>query len=332
MEIDVLHRQGKGVREIAREMGVSRNTVRAVLRGEHDGNYGPRAPRPTKLEPYKDYLVDRLARAGKATLQATVLLREIHALGYTGGITQLKEYVRNLRGPAIREPIVRFETPPGHQLQIDFIVFRRGRSPLRAFTAELGYSRCAYAEFTDNERTETLAACLERALAFFGGVPREVLCDNAKTIVLERNAYGRGVHRYNPHLLDLAKHYGATIRLTSPYRAQTKGKVERFHRYLRESFFVPLQTAQETLIDVATANREVRIWLDHVANPRIHATLRERPIDRFVVERAELQPLPLPYGGRRLNLPPPKTIPVPLPIESLQHPLAVYQTLVEELV
>jgi len=127
-----------------------------------------------------------------------------------------------------------------------------------------------------------------------------VLADNAKTIVLER----RGIHRFNPHLLDVAKHYGATIRLAAPYRAQTKGKVERFHRYLRESFLVPLQTAQEALVDVATANREVRIWLDEIANPRIHATLRERPIDRFAFERADLQPLPFPYGGRceRLSL------------------------------
>jgi len=81
VEIEVLHRQGKGIREIAREVGVARNTVRAVLRGEHDGSCGPRSPRPTKLEPYKEYLVDRLGRAGKATLQATVLLHEIRALG-----------------------------------------------------------------------------------------------------------------------------------------------------------------------------------------------------------------------------------------------------------
>ena len=79
MEIDVLHRQGKGIREIARDAGVSRNTVRAVLRGEHDGRYGPRDPRPTKLDPYKDYVRDRLASAGKEALRATVLLREIRA-------------------------------------------------------------------------------------------------------------------------------------------------------------------------------------------------------------------------------------------------------------
>lgn len=150
---------------------------------------------------------------------------------------------------------------------------------MRAFTAELGYSRYAYVEFTDNERTETLARCLEGALAFFGGVPQQILCDNPKTIVIDRNAYGAGLHRYNRHLLDIAKHYGVSIRLCAPYRAQTKGKVERFHRYLRESFFVPLQTAQTTPVDVTTANREARIWLDEIANVRIHATLKERSLD-----------------------------------------------------
>ena len=331
VEIDVLHRQGKGIREIARDAGVSRNTVRAVLRGEHDGRYGPRLPRPSKLDPFKDYLSDRLASAGKEPLRATVLLREIRAQGYAGGITQLKEHLCANRPATPIEPIVRFETPPGQQLQIDFVDFRRGPSPLRAFTAELGYSRYAYVEFTDNERTETLARCLEGALAFFDGVPKHILCDNPKTIVIERNAYGEGEHRYNRHLLDIAKHYGVSIRLCAPYRAQTKGKVERFHRYLRESFYVPLQTAQANPVDVATANREVRIWLDEIANIRTHATLKERPIDRFAFEHAALSALPLPYAGRRFALATSSAITVPLPVESLQHPLAMYELFAEEI-
>ena len=244
VEVEVLHRQGKGIREIARDTGIARNTIRAILRGLHDDQYGPRGPRPTKLDAYRPYLRDRLERAGKIRLSATVLLREIRAQGYEGGITQLKEYVSAIRPIDSADPIVRFETAPGKQLQIDFVDFRRGALPLRAFTAELSYSRYAYVEFTDNERTETLVACLERALMYFGGTPEHILCDNPKTIVIERNAYAEGRHRYNKYLLDLAKHYGLTIRLCSPYRAQTKGKVERFHRYLRESFFAPLSTSQ----------------------------------------------------------------------------------------
>ena len=84
-------------------------------------------------------------------------------------------------------------------------------------------------------------------------------------------------------------------------------------------------------LDVATANREVRFWLDEIANPRIHATLKERPIDRFAFEHAALSALPLPYAGRRIALGPSAAIPVPLPMESLQHPLAIYELLAQEI-
>lgn len=331
VEIDVLHRQGKGIREIARETGIARNTVRAILRGEHRSGYGPREPRATKLDPYTSYLRDRLERAGKVQLHATVLLREIRAQGYDGGITQLKEYLRSIRPTIEQEPVIRFETEPGKQLQIDFVVFRRGSIPLRAFTAELGYSRYACVEFTDNERTETLAACLERALHFFDGVPEQILCDNPKTVVIERNAYGEGKHRYNPYLLDVAKHYGIALKLCAPYRAQTKGKVERFHRYLRGSFFNPLQAGQDDLVDVVQANHAVLPWLNDVANVRLHATLKERPIDRFMLERAVLRALPLPYSGRRHDEQSHRRFLVPTPVESLQHPLATYDAFAAEL-
>jgi len=90
VEISVLHRQGKGIREIARTTGLSRNTVRAVLRGEHDDVYGPRSPRRTKLSVHEDYLRERLFSAGDRGLSATVLLREPRERGHVGGITQLK--------------------------------------------------------------------------------------------------------------------------------------------------------------------------------------------------------------------------------------------------
>ena len=245
MEIEVLHRQGKGIRAIARETGVARNTIRAILRGQNDGRYGPRTPRPTKIGPFKSYLQERLDAAGKVRLPATVLLREIRAQGYEGGITQLKEYLREIRPARPAEPIVRFETEPGSQLQIDFVVLRRGALPLRAFTAELGYSRYSYVEFTDNERSATLIACLENALALLRRrsqprALRQSQDDRYRTKRLRRRAC-TAIHA---GWLDFVKHYGLGVKLCSPYRAQTKGKIERFHRYLRASFFNPLQTTQ----------------------------------------------------------------------------------------
>jgi len=257
VEIEVRHRQGKSIREIAREPSSARNTVRSVLRGLNDSQYGPRGATATKLQFHQTYIEERIEKAGKIHLSAVVLLRELRARSYDGVITQLKEYPRVIRPQLPPNLIVRFETEPGDQLQIDFVVFRRGLQPLRAFTAELGYSRYALVAFADNERTDTLIGCLESAFAFFGGIPAYILCDNPKTIVIERDAYADGKHRYNSLLLDLAKHYGFKSRLCAPYRDQTKGKVERFHRYLRDSFFAPLQSSQLELVDVATANREV---------------------------------------------------------------------------
>jgi transposase len=331
VEIQVLARQGKGIREIARLLNCSRKAVRRVLRGQAMERYGPRAPRPTKVDAYKAYLQKRLDGAGKVPLAATVLLREIRAQGYGGGVTQLKEYLREIRPAPPAQPVVRFETEPGLQLQIDFVVLRRGAMPLRAFTAELGYSRYAYVEFTDNERSATLTACLENALQYFGGVPGHVLCDNPKAIVVKRNAYGDGLHRYHAGWLDFVKHYGVGVKLCAPYRAQTKGKVERFHRYLRASFINPLQTMHTEPLDAASLNREVRFWLADVANCRIHATLKERPVDRFSLERQTLRPLPLPYGGKRLIPNGPAHTIVPMPIESFQHPLSVYELAAEEM-
>lgn len=330
VEISVLHRQGKSIREISRETGCSRNTVRTVLRGQNEGVYGPREGRPRKLDAYRTYIGSRIAAAAgrKLALPATVLLRELQERGYDGGITQLREYAATLWPVQPAMEIVRFETPPGKQMQIDFVVFRRGERPLRAFTSELGYSRFSYVEFTDNERCETLIACLERAFEFFGGVPQHILCDNPKTIVLERDAYAEGVHRYHPRLLDFTKHYGTAIKLCAPYRPQTKGKVERFHRYVRESFFEPLQSLHTDPIEVAHANREVRAWLEQTANPRIHATLKERPCDRFLLEQPTLSALPPNYCIQEQQTTPARIL-MPVPVESMQHPLAIYDELVE---
>ena len=121
VEIDVLHRQGMGIRAIARETGIARNTIRAILRGFSDERYGPREAKPSKLDGYKNYLRDRIERAGKMPLSAMVLLREIRAEGYAG----LEEYLRSIRPTIPIEPIIRFETEPGLQLQIDFVVARR---------------------------------------------------------------------------------------------------------------------------------------------------------------------------------------------------------------
>lgn len=330
MEIRVMARQGMGIKGICRETGLSRNTVRRYLREANAGRYGPRAPRVTKLEPYKGYLLERIEAARPQWIPATVLLREVRERGYAGGISQLKALIAPLK-VAVCDPVVRFETPPGKQMQVDFTVVRRGRDPLLALVATLGWSRATFVRFTEREDSATLSACLAEAFAYFGGVTEQVLFDNAKTVVIERDAYGLGLHRWNGELLAMAERYGFVAKLCRPYRAKTKGKVERFNRYLKGSFLVPLAATLKSAglrLDVQAANAHVGGWLKEVANARVHATTGEQPSKRLQEERDVL--LPLPELARIPQIPPVRPgFEVPVPTESLQHPLSMYQALLE---
>jgi transposase len=331
VEIRILARQGASIRQISRRTGLSRNTVRRYLRDTAARSYGPRAPRPCKLDPYVDYLQARIAQARPDWIPATVLLRELREQGYPGGISQLKAYLAPFRQP-VAEPVIRFETAPGEQLQVDFTTVRRGRHRLLAFVATLGYSRATFVHFTDREDFAAWRAGLLAAFAAFGGVPREVLFDNAKPVVLERDGYGPGRHRWHPGMLDLARACGFQLRLCRPYRAKTKGKVERFNGYLKGSFLVPLMAtlkASGLHLDVALANREVRRWLDTVANRRVHGTTGVEPCRRLPEDQARLLPLPSDLVSAPVVRPARPPLPTALPVESLQHPLSVYQALLE---
>jgi transposase len=327
VEIRVMARRGEGVREIARQLGCSRNTVRRYLRDDEARRYGPRPPRRCKLDPFHHYLRERVAQARPRWIPATVLLREIAERGYGGGISQLKAFLAPLKANA-PEPVVRFETAPGVQMQADFTVVRRGGDPLLALVATLGYSRASFVKFSTAEDATTLCAALREAFDYFGGVPAEVLMDNAKSVVIERDAYGAGAHRWNSELLELAEQCGFTPRLCRPYRAKTKGKVERFNGYLKGSFLVPLAASLKAAgltLGAELANLHVRRWLDEVANARVHGTTGVVPASRLAQERAVMLPAPA------LKAPAPVPVRVAIPLESLQHPLAVYDELLQVL-
>ena len=327
VEIRVLSRQGKSIRDIARLLKVSRNTVRRYVRGEGLPRYERKA-RPSKVDDYKQYIAERVRAAAPEWIPATVLLRELRALGYPGGVSILKDHLATLKPVARPEPLIRFETEPGRQMQVDFATIRRGKDRLAVFIATLGWSRAAYVEFVIDERMETLLGCHERAFYFFGGVPREVLYDNMRTVVTERDRYGPGLHRYNRTFLDFAHHHGFVPRLCQPYRPRTKGKVERFIRYLRASFYVPLasQLSPEGLkVDRETGNARVGTWLREVANARVHATTGEIPWVRLEQERERLQAIPAPWPGTLQPAAPKR--PAALP-RGYQHPLRVYEELI----
>lgn len=331
VEIHVLNAQGHSIRAIAEQLGVSRNKVRKYLRDQAaEPIYPQRASRPSKLDPFKVYLNERVTAARPHWIPASVLFREIQAMGYSGGVSRLKEYLIQFKQPE-PDPVVRFETAPGQQLQVDFTTIYRYRSRLKAFVATLGYSRATYVRFTEQERQEDWLAGLEHAFAFFGGVTQEVLFDNAKCIMLERDAFGDGQHRWNRRMLDMSRDYNFRLRACRPYRAKTKGKVERFNGYLKGSFITPLATTMRQnglLLTADVANAHIGPWLHNIAHQRIHGTTGQKPQILLNEERHSFGALPdiqvLPRTTHRSL-----HIARPLPVESLQHSLSVYDQLLQ---
>ena len=148
-----------------------------------------------------------------------------------------------------------------------------------------------------------------------------MLFDNAKAIVLERDAYGSGHHRWNPKLLELSKKYGFSLRLCRPYRAKTKGKVERFNRYLKESFITPLAATRAEAglrFDLTVANAHIGPWLTQIADQRVHGTTGQKPGVLLDQERHEFMPLPV----QSVACTTPIKLLSPVPFESFQHPLS----------
>ncbi len=327
----MLHRHGMSIRALADITGCARNTIRKYLRSDGKPAIKERAKRSEKLDPFKLYLIQRIESAKPDWIPATSLLEEIQNQGYEGGITRLRQFLANYKpASAPAEPDNRFETAPGKQMQVDWVVFRRGKNRLSAFVATMGYSRASFVEYVSDEKIETLLACHEHAFEYFEGVPKQVLYDNMKTVVIERDGYGEGNHKLNPLFLDFAKHWGFVPKLCQPYRARTKGKVERFNRYLRRTFHVTLASRLKMSgieLDKDTANVEVRRWLRETANVRIHATTREQPEKLLKAEQPHLQALPPSYTGvslREESL----TKPILHVVTPLQRPLSFYDQLV----
>ena len=287
-----LHRQGLTVSAIARQTGVDRKTVRKYIeRGLEAPAYSPRKARETVIDPFAAYLRERVAAFPGLT--GSRLFRELKERGYAGGYTAVTDFLRDVRPEAAPGFEVRFETPPGDQAQVDFAQFRVvfTDEPLAPrivwlFSMVLGFSRLIWARFVVHQDLATVLRCHVAAFEAMGGVPREILYDRMKTAVTGEADTGGIV--YNRALIDLAKHYGFHPKACRPYRAQTKGKVERPFRYIREDFF--LAGCFRNLEDL---NAQMERWLGTVANPRRHATTNRIVNEAFAEEKPYLRPLPL---------------------------------------
>jgi transposase len=283
--------EGLSKTAIAQRLGVSRRVVHHwIATGQltRDLDAAPPRqypPRPTQLEPYHAIITARLATYGE--LSAVRLFDEVRAAGYPGGITQVREYVARVRPRPTPEPVVRFETPPGHQAQVDFAEFRLPWGKRYALLVVLGYSRLLWLQFYPRQTLATVITGLEAAFAYLGGVPAELLFDQLKAVIVEDQRADGGKLLENAEFLRFAAHWGFRIRACRPYRAQTKGKVERPVRYVRGNFFYGREFVGDADLDA-----QCRAWLDDVANVRVHRTTGCVPRVRFETEEAmHLQPL-----------------------------------------
>ena len=235
--------QGVSKAELSRRFGISRRTIHEwVETGQLDrdlstggSRYSPRRPAAHKLDPYIAIIDSRLEEF--PGLSAKRLFDEVRAAGYPGGYTRVRDYVRAVRPRPTTEPVVRFETPAGHQGQVDFATFTLPWGRRHALVVVLSHSRLLWLCFYCLQTMAVLTDGLERAFARFGGVPNELLFDQMRAVVLSDQRFGGGELVLNAEFLRFAAHWGFHPRACRPYRAQTKGKVERPIRYLRESFF-----------------------------------------------------------------------------------------------
>lgn len=273
------------ISEIARVVGVHRHTIHAFLLQGPPGARAPRALRASPIDPFKDYLRARLAQYD---LSAVRLFEEIRERGYLGGYTIVKDFVRPFKRDRALSAVVRFETAPGVQSQVDFGSFGTldedgARHRLYGFSMVLGYSRCRYVEFLTHIDTPRLIQCHLNAFDYLGGYTDEVLYDNMAQVVLER-ALRTEDNRWNPLFEDFTRHYGIRTRLCWPYRPETKGKIERTIGFVKSNFFLGRPFSH-----LGDLNRQAQRWCNTVNVERVHATTGVIPITQL--EEEQLHPV-----------------------------------------
>jgi transposase len=273
---------GWGERRIATALGCNRRTVRRYLAAE--GWVGYRRPRrPKLLEGLEDWLAERFRRhRGNADVVRQDLLRE---RGLAVSLRTVERAAAGLRQALRAEAraTLRFETPPGHQLQIDFgetrVAIAGERVRVYLFVATLGYSRRVFVQAFRHDRQSAWFDGIEAAFRHFGGVPREVLFDNARALVDHHDAATREVS-FNERLAAFADYWSFRPRACAPYRARTKGKDERGVGYVKGN-----AVAGHPFLSWAALEAHLGWWMREIADRHIHGTTGEKPIERFT--RAE---------------------------------------------
>ena len=290
VKIKAMHMAGMYQKDIASQLGIHPKTVKRALVRD-DAPTRVRAKRNSKLDPFRAQVDEMLSRG---IWNGQVILRALQKVGYTGGHTILRDYIQPKRATrtAAERKTVRFETPPGQQLQSDWgqvDVWIAGQKQRVHFIVNtLGYSRRFHFWCTDSEDAEHTYEGLIRSFEYFGGVTAEVLVDNQKAAVLMPRSNTGAPAVFQARFVDLALLYGFEPKACRPYRARTKGKDERMVGYIKHNFFVRYREFDSW----AHLNQLAEQWLGEEADQRLHGTVKEVVIERFEREKVALKALP----------------------------------------
>jgi len=284
-EIHRLNDLGWSERKIARHLRVSRPSVNKYLINP-DLSPAKRAPRPSKLDAHRDLIKQFVDQDPQ--VKAPVVLQRLKDCGFDGKVTIVRDYLQKLKGcQSQRQAFIRFESPPGRQMQIDWghfgsLQYGQTMRKLYALAAIECHSRMTYVEFTHSQNQACLHQALLNAFAYWGGSTEEMVVDNMITAVIERQG---SLIRFNGAFLDFLRIFHITPIACNVASPHEKGKIENVIKYLRQNFW-PLRT----FTDLYDVNRQVKNWLDTVANVRIHQSTGKRPSERLAQVR--LRPLP----------------------------------------
>jgi transposase len=277
------------VAQIARALGLHPLTVaKWVSRPQYRRRQCAR--RASKLDPFKPQVMRLLETHPYSAAQILQRLREA---GFQGGYTIVKDYVSQVC-PQHRPAFLTLAFAPGEAAQVDWgeygsINVGSTRRRLSFFVMVLCYSRLMYLEFTVSQTMEHFLACHQHACEAFHGIPGKIMVDNLKSAVLNRLIGEAPV--FNPRYLDFAHHYGFSIAPCGIGRGNEKGRVENGVGYVKKNFLNGLD-----LPDFSAMNPAARVWLDTIANVRIHGETHKRPTELFKEEQAHLKALAsLPY-------------------------------------
>ncbi len=246
---------------IATQLGIHHSTVRRVL--ERDGAPRAKLARPSKTDPFIPFIIATLKKYPRLT--AARLYQMVRERGFDGQQSQFRAVVARYRPAPQTEAYLRLKTLAGDQAQVDWGKFGKiqigeAKRPFVGFVMLLSYSRAIFLRFFPSERMPHFLAGHEEAFSYFGGVPRTILYDNLRSVVLDR--VGDAI-RFNPQILSFAGHYRYEPRPVAPYRGNEKGRVERAIRFVRDNF-IPARTFKS----FEDANRQADEWATTVALDR----------------------------------------------------------------